>query len=257
MDAPSAFALLLRRSREARSMTQAALAEACGLTGSYISLLESCRRPPPSDRVLRRLAEVLEVPAEELLRVAHLERAPGDVRATVDRLRSQAARERALRQHTAEALFPLSLWGLETSALPPGQRAAAGETPGGGMVGALSRLLDLARSSPDLDSFRKRSREALDALPEEERNRVLEEAPRLAEHAPVARVRRFRAASPALPPEVLPGDLLLVDPAADARPGDLVVEAGATHGTEAAVRRLGAGTEPHGGVVIEIRRRLR
>jgi transcriptional regulator with XRE-family HTH domain len=257
MPADVDFATVLKSARERSGLTQVQLARSCDLTGSYISLMESGRRPPPSDDVVRRLAEVLAIPEEELLRHAHMERAPGELRDTVMRLREQARKERTLRERTAEALVPFSLWGMDVTSLPSHHRASAGEGAGSGVMSALSRLLDLARSSPDLASFREQSRRTLESLSEDDRRDVVEQAPLLAERAPIARVRRFTAAAPGLPPEVRTGDLLLVDPAAVARAGDIVVDAAATPGAPVQVSLYVEPNAPHGGVVVEIRRRLR
>src|SRR5690349_13401530 len=98
MATSSTFAEFLRSGRERAGLTQAALAEKCGLTGSYISLLESGKKPAPSDRVVKRLASVLSLDAGAALEVAHLERAPEDIRRTLERLRKQALREQELRE---------------------------------------------------------------------------------------------------------------------------------------------------------------
>ena len=67
------FATYLKRKRESAGLTQVELAGKVGLTGSYISILESRKKPPPSDTVLKRLARALEVGEDEILEVAHLD----------------------------------------------------------------------------------------------------------------------------------------------------------------------------------------
>jgi transcriptional regulator with XRE-family HTH domain len=75
---PGAFGVLVRRSREARGLSQQRLATDAGLSDGYISLIETGRRGarPSRDTVLA-LAQALGVPAAELLRAAGRLR-PGD-----------------------------------------------------------------------------------------------------------------------------------------------------------------------------------
>ena len=79
------FAEYLRDARKRAGMNQIELAERVGLTGSYISVLEGRKKPPPSDKVLRRLADALEVSEDEMIEVAHLDKSPDDIR---DRIRA-------------------------------------------------------------------------------------------------------------------------------------------------------------------------
>jgi len=239
-------------------MTQAALAERCALTGSYISLLESARKPAPSDRVVRKLAAALRVEEDEALRVAHLDRAPPELRSTVERLRREAAMERTLRERTAETLFPLSLWGLDPGGLPglagrPGGRR--NPSVGEGIIETISRLLALAGSSPDLPSYQRKSRDLLRSLPVLQRRRLLDAAPRILREAGVAGgVFEVEAPPSGAPPEVRPGDTLRVDPRLPPREGDLVLVG--TGGDAAVVPWASGGAAPRG-VVVEVRRRLR
>lgn len=73
------FAQLLRLHREKAGLKQSDLALKVGVTGPYISLLESGKRPPPADEVTRLIEKALHLPAKTLLRVAHLARTPEDV----------------------------------------------------------------------------------------------------------------------------------------------------------------------------------
>ena len=108
MAAHPTFAEFLRAAREKAGITQAALAARCRLTGSYISLLESGRKPAPSDRVVKHLAEALDLPAGSALEVAHLDRAPEDLRRALDRLRKDAVRHQEWGERFAEEVFPVS-----------------------------------------------------------------------------------------------------------------------------------------------------
>ncbi|MHC4924831.1 MAG: helix-turn-helix domain-containing protein [Planctomycetota bacterium] len=259
------FAAILRKARERSGLTQAALSDKCGLTGSYISLLESAKKPAPSDKVVRRLAEILSLDPERVLRVAHLDRAPKDLRTSVQRLRRQASIERQMRERTAEALFPLSIWSLIPTGLPNRPISPNTASLGANIVETFDRLVQLATSSPDLNSFRERSRKVLHDLPARDRRRVLEAAPELLEPELAERPPGVVAAedndetwtvpSPGLPPDVLPGDVLHLDPTLDPRGGDLVVLA--DDEGHRSVRRHGEDNEGRPLVVVEIRRRLR
>jgi len=249
------FAQFLKDAREKAGMTQAILAEKCGLTGSYISLLESGKKPAPSDRVVRRLATVLGLRVEVVLQVAQFDRAPEELRRTVERLRKQAVLERAMRERTAEALFPFSIWNLVPGPLTRRARAAVGPSVGAEIVEAIDHMIDLARGCVDLATFHRESRKVLDSLPEEKRRRILEATPVLAAGAAAAGAPRLvPAPEPGLPPEVLPGDMLSVDASLAPAEGDVVL---VEEGGRPALRRFAPGTSGVKGVVVEVRRRLR
>lgn len=251
--ATESFAAYLRSAREASGLTQAALAERCRLTGSYVSLLESGKKPAPSDRVVRRMAEALGLDPDQALQVAHLDRAPEELRRSVERLRRQAALERDLRERTAEALFPLSLWNLLPRSSARGVKSSPVADLGIGVVRAVERLFELARSSPDLPTYRRRSGEVLAALPAEDRRRMLEAAPELAAAA-VPAERVMEAPGAGLPPEVLPGDAVVVQEGLEPRAGEVVLVEGEGG---AALRRFVEGMAGVVGVVTEVRRPLR
>lgn len=77
------FGGLLREHRASRRLTQEQVAEAVGIRAAYLSRIECGRVPPPSDRVCRRLERVLGFKPGELLKLAHLERLPADMRQLV------------------------------------------------------------------------------------------------------------------------------------------------------------------------------
>jgi transcriptional regulator with XRE-family HTH domain len=60
------FAMRLKRLREKRGMTQAALATKVGMSRAYLARLEMGRHDPPLSR-LRKLAKALQVPVTDLL----------------------------------------------------------------------------------------------------------------------------------------------------------------------------------------------
>lgn len=249
------FAGYLRTAREAAGLTQASLAETCGLTGSYISLLESGKKPAPSDKVVRRLAAALHLDSEDALHVAHLDRAPADLQRALERFRREALIERQLRERTAEALFPLSLWGLLPSVLPGKVKAAVGDSLDTPLVEAIDRLQEVARGALDLSTFHRETRRVLDGLDPERRRLILDAAPGLAEGGSGPDlVRSVIAPEPALPPDVLPGDVLAVDASLDPAPGDLVV---VLREGRREILRHGPGVTGVEGVVVELRRRVK
>jgi len=77
---PAPFAATLRAVRSRSGQSQAVVAKKAGLTASYLSMLESGRKPPPSDPVVKRLARALGLEPPFLLEIAHLERTPEDIR---------------------------------------------------------------------------------------------------------------------------------------------------------------------------------
>ena len=249
------FAGYLKSAREKAGLTQAVLAEKCGLTGSYISLLESGKKPAPSDQVVRRMASVLDLATGEALQIAHFDRAPADLQRAVDHLRRQAMLERHLRDLTVEALFPLSLWNVIPGSLSRRMKAAMGPDLDGEVIRAIDHLQDVARTSPDLPTFRRETTEVLGRLPEEKRRKILEAAPVLAEAAAAGDpARLLPAPGPGFPPDVLPGDFLVVDASLSPAAGDLVLVE--TEG-KIALRRFEPGAAGVRGVVVEVRRRLR
>lgn len=63
---PKRFAMRLKALREARGLTQAALAEKAGISRAYLARLETGRHDPHLSR-LRQLAKVLKVKVSALV----------------------------------------------------------------------------------------------------------------------------------------------------------------------------------------------
>lgn len=249
------FAEFLRGAREASGLTQAALAGECGLTGSYISLLESGRKPAPSDRVVKRLAEALSLSPEAALEVAHFDRAPEDLRRALDRLRKEAARQREMGERAAEAIVPLSLWNFVPGSLSERFRFGSAANLEPEVVAALDQLMEAARRAPDLPALRVESRRVLAGLSPVMRRKIIEAVPSLVDGAGEGGVRRLLPApEPGLPPDILPGDILVVDPSLVPSPGDVVV---AEESGRPILRRFAKGDGPAAGVVVEVRRKLK
>jgi transcriptional regulator with XRE-family HTH domain len=58
---------VIKQLREAKGLSQKALAEKADVTAAYIAMLETGKRENPSLAILRRLAKALDVPVTELL----------------------------------------------------------------------------------------------------------------------------------------------------------------------------------------------
>src|SRR6478672_12053034 len=65
----SSFGAVLRRAREVRELSAGDAARAAGISGAYLSKLESDAVKRPSPHVLHRLSEALDVPYAELMRL--------------------------------------------------------------------------------------------------------------------------------------------------------------------------------------------
>ncbi len=104
------FAWWLNYNRERSGLNQAQLAERVDQSGSYISMLESRRKPPPSDEVVRKIARALNIEESKLLEVAHLERTPPDIQRKVLSLDRMLKRERKSHKSLVERLLPAALY---------------------------------------------------------------------------------------------------------------------------------------------------
>ena len=61
------FGMVLKRLREARGLTQQALADKAKVTDAYIAMLETGVRTNPTIDTLKKLAKALKVPVADLL----------------------------------------------------------------------------------------------------------------------------------------------------------------------------------------------
>lgn len=64
------FGNTLRELRKHRGLNQKALADIAGIDFTYLSKVENDRTPPPSEPVIRAMAEALDTDADELIRLA-------------------------------------------------------------------------------------------------------------------------------------------------------------------------------------------
>jgi len=231
------FASLLVNARERLGITQAQLAVSAGLTPSYVCLLESGKKPPPSDRVCERLAEVLGVPARQLLEVAHLQRSPTTVQKRVRTLRGRLTREQRSRQRVLESLLSPFLF----SSTPSWIEGAMEWIGGSALRKRRLREVLAALGRRHQDRATAVSR-LVDELPERDRRLLLEALPRiLSDRVPVRPVPPvFYSLPPAeetpkspfllvwtgaalMKGDIRDGDQLLVDPGLAPRPDDLLL----------------------------------
>ncbi len=210
-DSVTDFATYLKEAREAAGLNQSELAEQVGLTGSYISVLESRRKPPPSDPVLKRMATVLGKPEQELIEVAHLDRTPDDIRKKIRALDRRLSLERKVTSSLLKNLLPSSLWhfgrvqgypeyGLEKLRLD-GKRKRI-----------LTKVIRRIGHLTTRDDFEEESRLVIETLPAEDRSVLAEVLPELVRDLPETPRAALRKAEP---PLTLP--LLLRPPRENAR----------------------------------------
>ena len=78
MDRRESLPTLLRRLRQVKNMTLREVADATGgvVSNTYLSQLETGKRPAPNPRILAALAQVYGVPAEDLFERAGYVRPP-------------------------------------------------------------------------------------------------------------------------------------------------------------------------------------
>ncbi|MCK6461606.1 MAG: LexA family transcriptional regulator [Planctomycetes bacterium] len=230
------FSALLAAARERVGITQAQLAISAGLTPSYVCLLESGKKPPPSDRVCERLAEVLGLPARQLLEVAHLQRAPTTVQKRVRTLRGRLSREQRSRQRVLESLLSPFLF----SSAPSWIEGAVEWIGGSALRKRRLREVLAALGRRHQDRATAVSR-LVDDLPERDRRLLLDALPRiLSDRIPGPAPRLYYSLPPAEDASRTPfliawtgaataggelrdGDHLLVDPGIEPRPGDVLL----------------------------------
>jgi repressor LexA len=91
---------ILRARREEMDLTLDEVSAKVDFSKPYLSTIETGRvNNPPSDELLRKLEKVLKFPAGELLRIAHIERAPTDVRENYEKAMAENEKWRKIYQN--------------------------------------------------------------------------------------------------------------------------------------------------------------
>jgi repressor LexA len=100
--AQSAFARALRRRRQTLRLTLEGVASRVGCAKSYLSAVENGHRSPPSDELLRKIESALSFDAGELVRLAHLDRMPTEIRRDIETLHARDRSARTLARMLSE-----------------------------------------------------------------------------------------------------------------------------------------------------------
>ncbi len=109
MDNNQKFGDQLRELRKKAGLTLRELAERVNVNFTYLSKIENSALPPPSEKVIRRLAEILDFDKDELLALAGI--IPSDI---AEILRDRKARERLRAEQAKRA----KATGIKMPALP-------------------------------------------------------------------------------------------------------------------------------------------
>ncbi len=190
---PDDFAAELKRARLAAGFSQTELGDLAGLTGSYVSLLESRRKPPPREDLVTALAKTLRIDERRLQELAAMERTPEPVRQRVirlvaDRMRRRRSRDRLLTTtlfHMTRRPGFLPDHVADMLGLPEDHRL---------LLGQLSRRV---RDVPDARSAETKSNDLLKEVSGKQRDELLRVLPRLLDPSLPA----GPAGGPATPPD--------------------------------------------------------
>ena len=176
------FATELKNARRAANLSQAELGDRAGITGSYLCLLESGRKPPPSPELVAALARVLGIDEARLQELAALERTPEPVRRRVMRL----VRERGRVRRSRDALITTTLFHMtrRPGFLPDLVADALGLPEDRRLV--LGRLAHRVKDVPTAKEAATRSSELLGDMPGKDRDALVRDLPSMLAHAPAA-----------------------------------------------------------------------
>ena len=88
---------IIKERREALGLTQDQVAEHAGISKPYLSNIENGKiKNPPTDAVLDSLEMTLQFSPGDLLRVAHLEKTPSDIRQEFEKLQASVTKFRGI-----------------------------------------------------------------------------------------------------------------------------------------------------------------
>jgi transcriptional regulator with XRE-family HTH domain len=172
---PTPFAQTIKRARLAAGLSQADLASKAGLTGSYVCLLESGRRPPPSAEAVTSLAKALGLDGKGLREQADLARAPEPLRRRIAGL----AREKHRVRRSRDAILTTTLFHVarRPGFLSDAVAEALGFPEEHRLL--LGRVTHRVREFPTPEQAASRADEVLKDVPGRERNALVRALPRL------------------------------------------------------------------------------
>ena len=130
---------LLKEARRRRGMTLAQVGEIVGCARSYLSELESGKRPPPSDEIVGALERALGVQGGTFADAAAWGRTPGRVKREVSRLSEQAARSSRVRDELVSRLREMK--GLDAALESGALREMIDRLAGAGDVGGTGSVM--------------------------------------------------------------------------------------------------------------------
>ena len=167
------FADELKKARAAAGLSQAELGARAGLTGSYICVLESRRKPPPSPDLVAALAKALSMDAAHLQELAALERTPEPVKQRVLRL----VRERGRARRSRDTLLATTLFHMtrRPGFLPDLVADALGLPDDRRLI--LGKIAGRVRDVPTLAEAESRAGDLLDEVPGRERDALVRMLP--------------------------------------------------------------------------------
>jgi repressor LexA len=100
---------ILRKKREALSMTLEEVSRRTGFSKPYLSTIETEKVPnPPGDELLTKLETILKFEPGLLLHIAHMEKLPADVRQSYESAQAESSYWRALIQQVVQGNGDLS-----------------------------------------------------------------------------------------------------------------------------------------------------
>jgi transcriptional regulator with XRE-family HTH domain/SOS-response transcriptional repressor LexA len=174
------FASELKKARRAANLSQAELGDRAGLTGSYLCMLESGRKPPPSTELVTALARALAIDEARLQDLAALERTPEPVRRRVMRL----VRERGRVRRSRDAIIATTLFHMtrRPGFLPDLVADALGLPEDRRLI--FGRLAHRVKDVPTAREAASRSSELLGDVPGRDRDALVRDLPSFLAQAP-------------------------------------------------------------------------
>jgi transcriptional regulator with XRE-family HTH domain len=158
------FGEVLKALREKAGISQNQLGEKTGLTGSYFCMLESGKKPAPSDDVVKKIAKELETDEKELLEIAHLDRAPRDIKSKVRNVDFH----KRMNRYLVDDFLPFSVLNLNIAKVDV-RRVVEGLEKDPRRRAAYAKTIERVRNGRNFEEAKKLMRAHLESLPESQR----------------------------------------------------------------------------------------